>query len=118
MTDDTFVLHDHFSRHHHFDLRLERDGELASWAVPKGLPGTPGERRLAIEVEDLPLSNGTLKGRSRKGSTVRERCGSRMPARARRSNGRICGLKSCCTVGSFRTSAYFRKKLGKPAGSS
>lgn len=50
-----FVLHEHFAKHHHFDLRLEHDGVLASWAVPKGLPEKPGERRLAIAVEDHPL---------------------------------------------------------------
>ncbi|MFA5221698.1 MAG: DNA polymerase ligase N-terminal domain-containing protein [Methanoregula sp.] len=50
-----FVLHDHFARHHHFDFRLERDGVLKSWAVPKGLPKKPGERRLAIAVDDHPL---------------------------------------------------------------
>lgn len=50
-----FVLHEHFAKHHHFDLRLEHDGVLASWAVPKGLPGKSGERRLAIAVEDHPL---------------------------------------------------------------
>ncbi|MEN6443935.1 MAG: DNA polymerase ligase N-terminal domain-containing protein [Methanoregula sp.] len=50
-----FVLHDHFARHHHFDFRLERDGVLKSWAVPKGLPKKPGERRLVIAVDDHPL---------------------------------------------------------------
>lgn len=50
-----FVLHEHFSKHHHFDLRLEHEGALVSWAVPKGLPEQAGERRLAIQVEDHPL---------------------------------------------------------------
>lgn len=59
VTGDTplrFVLHEHSARHHHFDLRLEKDGVLKSWAVPKGLPGQPKERRLAIETEDHELS--------------------------------------------------------------
>jgi bifunctional non-homologous end joining protein LigD len=51
-----FVLHEHAARHHHFDLRLEHEGVLASWAVPKGMPEEPGQRRLAIETEDHPLS--------------------------------------------------------------
>ena len=50
-----FVVHEHFARHHHFHFRLEHDGILASWAVPKGLPEKAGERRLAIAVEDHPL---------------------------------------------------------------
>jgi len=64
MTEGTlrFVLHEHFSQHHHFDFRLEHDGALASWAVPKGLPEKPGERRLAIQVEDHPLSYGDFEG--------------------------------------------------------
>jgi bifunctional non-homologous end joining protein LigD len=47
-----FVIHEHFARHHHFDLRLEHDGVLKSRAVLKGLPEQSGERRLAIAAGD------------------------------------------------------------------
>jgi len=50
-----FVLHEHFAQHHHFDFRLEHDDVLKSWAVPKGMPEAPGERRLAIKTEDHPI---------------------------------------------------------------
>lgn len=57
-----FVLHEHFSRHPHFDLRLEREGVLKCWALPKGLPEKPGERRLAIAVEDHPVEYISFEG--------------------------------------------------------
>ncbi len=50
-----FVIQKHAARRLHYDLRLERDGVLLSWAVPRGLPTTPGERRLAVRTEDHPL---------------------------------------------------------------
>jgi bifunctional non-homologous end joining protein LigD len=50
-----FVIHEHHATRLHWDLRLERDGTLASWAVPKGLPPAPGENHLAVAVEDHPL---------------------------------------------------------------
>ena len=50
-----FVIHEHHARRLHWDLRLERDGVLVSWAVPKGLPEAPGENRFAAATEDHPL---------------------------------------------------------------
>jgi bifunctional non-homologous end joining protein LigD len=50
-----FVIHEHHATRLHWDLRLERDGALVSWAVPKGLPPAPGENHLAVAVEDHPL---------------------------------------------------------------
>ena len=52
-----FVVQEHYATSHHFDLRLERDGVLLSWAVPKGMPTDPRKKRLAIRVEDHALSH-------------------------------------------------------------
>ena len=62
-----FVIQRHAARRLHYDLRLERDGALASWAVPKGLPIDRGSRRLAVHVEDHPLSYATFEGEIPKG---------------------------------------------------
>ena len=51
-----FVVHEHHARRLHWDLRLERDGALASWAVPNGIPDDPRRNRKAIRTEDHPLS--------------------------------------------------------------
>jgi bifunctional non-homologous end joining protein LigD len=50
-----FVIHEHHARRLHWDLRLERDGVLVSWALPKGLPEEPGDNRFAAATEDHPL---------------------------------------------------------------
>jgi bifunctional non-homologous end joining protein LigD len=66
-TGDTFVIQEHHASRLHFDFRLEHEGVLVSWALPKGVPESGGKNHLAVQTEDHPLDYATFEGTIPKG---------------------------------------------------
>lgn len=65
-----FVVQEHAATAHHFDLRLEVDGVMRSWAVPKGPSMDPAVKRFAVQVDDHSISHNTFEGPTEKGGVI------------------------------------------------
>jgi DNA ligase D-like protein (predicted 3'-phosphoesterase) len=71
-----FVVQEHQASTHHFDLRLEVEGVMRSWALPKGPSLDPGVKRLAVQVPDHSIDHNDFEGAQEKGGTIVWDCGS------------------------------------------
>ncbi len=102
---NSFVIDKHRATRLHYDVRLEKDGGLPSWAVPKGLPTQKGDKRLAVQTEVHPLEYGTFEGTIPKGTTAPARSGSSTTAGTSPWSGPTRRSRSVCTAGATRASS-------------